>query len=84
MQGFPLPFVRFIALCELLGAVGLIVPWASGIAPFLTPLAAAGLGVVMVGAAASHTRLREPRNVAINVLLLALLAFVVYGRSLAS
>lgn len=77
---FPMPVVRFTAVCELLAAVGLILPWATGIAPVLTPVAAAGLCVVMIGAASSHARLREPRNVAINALLFAAALTVAIGR----
>jgi DoxX-like protein len=77
---FPMPVVRFTAVAELLAAVGLVLPWATGIAPWLTPLAAGGLCVVMVGAAVSHTRLREPRNVATNAVLFAMALTVLIGR----
>ena len=43
-------FVRFIGLAEALGAVGLILPWLLRIQPVLTPLAAAGLVIIMIGA----------------------------------
>jgi hypothetical protein len=43
-------FVRFIGLAEALGAVGLILPWLLRIRPVLTPLAAAGLVIIMIGA----------------------------------
>ncbi len=46
----------------------------------LTPLAAVGLAVVMVGAAVAHTRLREPRNVAVNAVLFVLCLPVAAGR----
>ncbi len=48
----PLPglFLRFIAVCEVLGAVGLIFPGLLRIRPGLTPLAAAGLVIIMIGA----------------------------------
>src|SRR6266508_5010727 len=48
----PLPglFLRFIAVCELLGAIGVILPWLLRIRPGLTPLAAAGLVIIMIGA----------------------------------
>ena len=48
----PLPgtFLRFIGVCEVLGAVGLILPGLSRIRPGLTPLAAAGLVIIMIGA----------------------------------
>jgi hypothetical protein len=50
MSPFPGEFIRFIGLCEVLGAVGLILPYALRILPGLTALAAAGLVVIMVGA----------------------------------
>ena len=77
---FPMPVVRVTAACELLAAAGLVLPWATGIAPVLTPLAAVGLCVVMVGAASSHARLREPRNVAVNTVLFAIALTVAIGR----
>ncbi|MGH3458391.1 DoxX family protein [Aeromicrobium sp.] len=77
---FPMPVVRVTAGAELLAAAGLLLPWATGVVPWLTPLAAAGLCVVMVGAAWSHTRLREPQNVAANGLLFAAALAVAIGR----
>ncbi|GAA1551852.1 DoxX family protein [Kribbella hippodromi] len=77
---FPMPLVRFVAGCELLAVAGLFAPWLSGTARVLTPLAAVGLSVVMVGAATSHASLREPRPVAANAVLLALAAFVAAAR----
>ena len=80
---YPLPVVRFTAACELLAAVGLIVPPLVGIAEPLVGWAAVGLAVVMIGAMAMHTRLaitkqqmKEMGNVAINVSLLAVCVFV--------
>jgi DoxX-like protein len=48
----PLPglFMRFLGVVEVLGAVGLILPWLLRIRPGLTPLAAAGLVIIMIGA----------------------------------
>ena len=46
----PLWFIYFIAVCEILGGIGLIVPWLTRIKPQLTPLAAIGLVVIMLGA----------------------------------
>src|SRR5512141_1437547 len=43
-------FLRFIGVAEVLGAIGLILPWLLRIRPALTPLAAAGLSVIMTGA----------------------------------
>ena len=78
---FPMPVVRFTAASEILAAVGLIAPGITGLALILTPLAAAGLCVVMVGAAWAHTRLHEGRAVAVNIVLLGLAAFVVLCRA---
>jgi len=61
-------------------AAGPVVPSGTGIAPVMTPLAAGGLCVVMIGAAWAHSRLHEPRNVAVNAVLFALAAFVMAGR----
>lgn len=77
---FSTPAIRVIAALELAGVVGIIVPWATGIAPVLTPLAAVGFALLMIGAATTHTKLREPRNVAINAVVFALSVFVAYGR----
>ena len=77
---FPMPVVRFTAAMELLAVIGLIAPTLSGVAVALTPAAAVGLAAVMVGAGYAHSRLHEPRSVAVNVLLFALALFVAVGR----
>jgi uncharacterized membrane protein YphA (DoxX/SURF4 family) len=88
---FPVPVIRLTAFAELCGALGLIAPQLTGIAPLLTPAAAIGLGIVMIGAFLSHGRLlradlragrgtREAWNVAGNVMFFALCMFVAVGR----
>ncbi|HET6987666.1 MAG TPA: DoxX family protein [Kribbella sp.] len=77
---FPMPLVRAVAIAELLAVAALFVPWLSGTARVLTPLAAIGLTGVMIGAAVSHASLREPKPVAANVTLLAVAAFVAASR----
>jgi hypothetical protein len=77
---FPMPVVRATAVAELFAVAGLILPWATGIGRVFTPLAALGLCVVMIGAASSHARLREPGNVAVNALLFGLALTVAIGR----
>ncbi|MCW6003437.1 DoxX family protein [Micromonospora sp. CPCC 205371] len=72
--------VKFIGVVELLGGLGLILPAATGIAPILTPIAATGLALVMVGAAATHIRRREPSGVAFNAVIFALAVLVAWGR----
>jgi len=80
VKGYDLSFIRCIAAAELLGAAGLILPWSTRILPILTPLAATGLGIIMIGAARAHARQHEPKNVAVNLVLLALCMFVTIGR----
>ena len=77
---FPLPVIRLTAACELLAVLGLLVPRAAGIAPILTPLAAFGLVVVMVGATVSHLSLREPLQAAATTLILLICLFTAVGR----
>ena len=72
--------IKLVGAAELLGAIGLILPAALHVAPILVPLAAVGLILVMLGAAVVHTRRHELPNVAINVVLLLLAAFVAWGR----
>jgi hypothetical protein len=76
----PLIFVRFIAVCEILGAVGLIVPRASAIYPELTPLAAVGLGLIMAGAAVVHYSIHEFKPIVVNAILFCLCIFIAWGR----
>jgi hypothetical protein len=77
---FPVAFIRFIGVCELLGAIGMIVPGATGIKPGLTPLAAAGLEIIMIGATVTNI-VDGPAPAAVMTFVLgALCAFVVYGR----
>ena len=69
-----------ISIAEILGAVGLIVPVATGIAPVLTPLAACGLALIMIGALVFHLRRREWPNVPVALVLITLLTFVAISR----
>ena len=80
MQDVSQATVRFIGVMELLGAIGLIVPAATGIAPVLTPIAGTGLAVIMVLAAAMHIRRKEPSGVAVTAVLFVLAALVAWGR----
>ena len=77
----PLPglFLRFIAVVEVIGAVGLILPSLVRIRPGLTPLAAAGLVIVMIGA--TLISLKMGVVMALMPFVVGLLAaFVAYGR----
>lgn len=72
--------VSLIGVLELLGVAGVVGPEAAGVLPALTPLAAAGLGMVMVGGFATHVRRAEFLRSAPNGVLLALAALVAYSR----
>jgi hypothetical protein len=72
--------VRLIGALELLAALGLILPLLTGMLPGLTAWAAVGLVAIMIGAAVTHARRKEPRAIAFNLALLALAAFVAVGR----
>ena len=68
--------VKLIGALEVLGAIGLVLPWALDVAPVLTPLAALGLAALMVAAAATHVRRGEHKVLPVNVVL-GVLALVV-------
>jgi uncharacterized membrane protein YphA (DoxX/SURF4 family) len=70
----------FIGAVEVLAAIGLILPAATKIAPVLTPIAASGLVVVMIGAAVTHIRAKEPSGVATTTVLGLLALFVAITR----
>lgn len=72
--------VRFIGAAELLGALGLVLPSAMRIKPWLTPLAAVGLGVVMVLAMGFHATRGELETLPVNVALGGIAAFIAWGR----
>jgi uncharacterized membrane protein YphA (DoxX/SURF4 family) len=81
-EQMPLPglFVRFIGVAEVLGAIGLILPGLLRIRPGLTPLAAAGLVIIMIGATVL-TLVGGNVVLALIPLVVGLLsAFVAYGR----
>ncbi|MDQ5852539.1 MAG: DoxX family protein [Chloroflexota bacterium] len=80
VKDVPRGMVTFIGLSELLGGLGLLLPALTGILPWLTPLAAAGLALVMLLAIGFHASRREAPAIAFNSVLLVLAAFVAYGR----
>ena len=65
---------------EILGGLGLILPGLTKIRPELTPLAAAGLALVMVFAAGWHLTRGEYQNIVANVVIAAATVFVAYVR----
>jgi uncharacterized protein with PQ loop repeat len=77
---FPLTALRLIGVCELLGALGLILPWLLNIVPVLTPVAATALAFLQLLAIFHHVKHKEGKAVAFNIVLLVMAAFVAYGR----
>jgi uncharacterized membrane protein YphA (DoxX/SURF4 family) len=76
----PGPFVRFIGVAEVLGAIGLILPGLLRILPGLTPLAAAGLVIIMTGATVITLAGGAVAPALIPLAVGLLSAFVAYGR----
>ena len=76
----PGPFLRFIGVAELLGGLGLILPGLLRIRPGLTPLAAAGLVVIMIGATGLGLVTGDVLMALIPLVVGGLAAFVAYGR----
>jgi hypothetical protein len=72
-------FLRFIGVVEVLGALGLVLPGLLRIRPDLTPLAAAGLVIIMIGATVTSLKMGFAAAL-IPLVVGLLLAFVAYGR----
>jgi uncharacterized membrane protein len=81
MYDLPQTMHQVSGTAEVLGGLGLILPSVTRILPLLTPLAAAGLTVVMILAAAWHAGRGEVTNIAMNLVLAALLVFVGWRRA---
>ena len=77
---FPVSTVRFIGAMELIGAIGLIIPLALNTAPVLALIAAVGLALIMILAIFHHLSHKENKSIVLNIVLMILAAFVVYGR----
>jgi uncharacterized membrane protein YphA (DoxX/SURF4 family) len=80
VEGLPASLVHAIGASELLGVVGLILPWWSQIVPQLTPIAASCLAVVVLLATGIHIKRREFGTSMATATLVALCAFVALGR----
>ena len=74
--------VRSIGVVEFLGAVGMILPVATRILPWLTPLGAMGFAIIQVLGIGVHASLGETAmSLPMNLVLLALALFVAWGRA---
>ena len=76
----PVWFLRFIGVAEVLGALGLVLPGLLRIRPGLTPLAAVGLVIIMIGATVVMWAGGMVAVALMNVVVALLAAFVAYGR----
>lgn len=78
----PLPglFVQFIGVAEVLGGLGLVLPGLFRVGQWLTPLAAAGLVIIMVGAVAVTVATLGVAPALIPLVVGGLAVFVAYGR----
>ena len=72
--------VRFIGLCELLGAIGLVVPMALDIFPIFTPIAATGLVIIMLLGARAHLIRKEYKKISVDLLFFVLALFIAIER----
>jgi uncharacterized membrane protein YphA (DoxX/SURF4 family) len=78
VRDFQTSSIRLLGLVELLGGLGMILPGITGIGLILTPLAATGLAVIMIPATVIHIRSKEPKAVALNLVILAMTIFVAW------
>ena len=78
--GLPAALIHSIGISEILGSIGIILPWWIKVVPVLTPLSALCFAVLMTLAAPIHYRLKEGKNVAINITLLVIALLVAWGR----
>jgi 4-hydroxybenzoate polyprenyltransferase len=75
------PSIKLIGVVEVAGALGLVLPWVTGIATALTPAAAVGLALLQVGAMVFHSRRKEYRQWPVNAVFLALAVFIAVVRT---
>jgi uncharacterized membrane protein YphA (DoxX/SURF4 family) len=80
VEGLPYPLIRFIGISELLGVIGIILPWLTGILPILTPVTAVCFAAVMVLAAPIHFKRKEYKSVLVNLMFFSVSVFVAYSR----
>lgn len=75
----PLGFIRFLAVMELLAAIGIILPTLTGILPYMGNLAAVGMILVQIAAIILHAKRQETKNtILLNLILLASAGFVAW------
>lgn len=77
----PENFIRFIGICEIMGALGVVFPMLTGVLPWLTPLAAIGLTFIQLFAIfTEHLPKKEYKILPLNLYFAAMSVFVIIGR----
>ncbi len=79
-EDFPEPQIKGIGTLEVLAALGLILPALLDIAPELVGVAAIGVALLMLGAAATHLRRKEAQMVPVNLVIAAIAVFIAVMR----
>ncbi|PZF71757.1 DoxX family protein [Taibaiella soli] len=72
--------IRILGVLEWLGCIGIIVPWFTGIAPVLTPIAATGFALIMAAGLVNHIMKKEYKMIPLLGTILALAVIVAYFR----
>jgi uncharacterized membrane protein YphA (DoxX/SURF4 family) len=85
VEGLPVSLIRFIGLAEILGSIGIIMPWLIKVFPVLTPISAICFAIIMASAAIIHYKRiplnkKEANNVLTNVVIFVICLFVAFKR----
>lgn len=83
-MGLPGPFLHFIGVAEVLGAIGLVLPWLLRVRPVLTPIAAGGLAIIMIGAVGITVMGGSLAGAIVPAMVGFMLTAIVYGRGRAA
>ena len=73
-------FIRILGVLELLGCIGILIPWFTGVAPILTPITAVGFSFIMISGIVVHTKKKEYKMLPMLIVVLALSLVVAYFR----
>ena len=73
-------YIRILGVLELLGCLGIIIPWLTGIAPILTPITAVGYCLIMVAGIVNHAIKKEYKMLPMLAIILAAASIVAYYR----
>jgi putative oxidoreductase len=80
VPSFPSAFVRFLGICEMLGAIGMVLPPLAHILPWLASAAAGGFILTAGGGTVVHLSRREYSVISVNIVLIIFSLFIIYGR----